>query len=241
MLLVLLSDSSCRNTWMHFEAGVSIGAGKKVLPVAIRGFSFEKLPFPLKNYQGRYARDLEGILLDLESASSATSSSVAKAAYLSELETAEARVTEKRVQVRACLPESEGCSTIYFEIENTGNTDVELLFLEVWIPKPLVTPNGSLPDYPPTITCRGEDSHTRVRLYAKDHPLGYTEALESVLTPSMGVRRLTQLPIKLTDNLEYRVMKQCSLRFHLHCRGLATDAEVVDVADIMQQRRSSDG
>jgi hypothetical protein len=52
VVLSLLSDESSAREWINYEAGVGDGSGAWVVPIAIKGYTFGKLDFPLKGFQG---------------------------------------------------------------------------------------------------------------------------------------------------------------------------------------------
>src|ERR1700674_3702230 len=60
IIMVLVSQESARREWINFEAGFGDGAGATVIPVAIKGFSFANLGFPLAGYNGREVGNIEG-------------------------------------------------------------------------------------------------------------------------------------------------------------------------------------
>jgi hypothetical protein len=134
VVLSLLSDESSAREWINYEAGVGGGAGARVVPIAIKGYTFDKLDFPLKGFQGRYPSDLEGILLDISQQIGKVSDAVDVAGYLAELRQAEDSLIYKNLIFRPIRTKLNCQPNLVFEIENKGNVDIELLFAEVCVP-----------------------------------------------------------------------------------------------------------
>lgn len=196
VLLVLVSQESARTAWVNFEAGFGRGNDATVIPIAIRDFTFERLPFPLAGINGRYINDLEGILYDISRATQRVAEPVDAAAYREAILAAEASVTYKSIIVTPYHSPGIG---LKFAIENNGNTDLDLLALEIWVPRQLVPnqwPRSAFAnvlsfDFPML------DGHPHVRAFysssISNHP-NAVESLRPVLTRSMG-RILPEYPV----------------------------------------------
>lgn len=66
--LLLLSESSVGRRWLNFEAGVGLGAGNLVIPLAVTGFSKGDVGHPLSELQARSlsdAEDVSGVIRDI--------------------------------------------------------------------------------------------------------------------------------------------------------------------------------
>lgn len=66
--LLLLSQGSVGRRWLNFEAGVGIGAGNLVIPLAVTGFPKEDVGHPLSELQARSLSDpddVSGMLSDI--------------------------------------------------------------------------------------------------------------------------------------------------------------------------------
>jgi len=131
VVLSLMSDESSPQEWINYEAGVGDGSGARVVPVAIKGYTFDKLDFPLKGFQGRYPSDIEGILLDISQQTGLVSGTVNVPAYLAELRKAEDSLIYKNLLFRPIRMQIGGHPFLVFELENLGNVDIDLLFAEV--------------------------------------------------------------------------------------------------------------
>jgi hypothetical protein len=132
VVIVLVSSGSRRRPWLAFEAGVGDGVDATVIPVGIRDFAWGKLEFPLLGYQGRSVEDLPSIVSDITRALKIPSEPVAQDAYSEELKTAEVSMAYKSLRVRPFVDPSKVSPC--FEIENLGNSDIELLMLDAWAP-----------------------------------------------------------------------------------------------------------
>jgi hypothetical protein len=130
VVLVLISSASHQRPWLSFEAGFGDGGGAIVIPVALKDFAWGTLQFPLAGYQGRSIEDLPSILADVSKALDLPSERQDLDAYLTEVHSAEAQMAYKNLVVRPFIRDFG----LQFEIENTGNTDLELLMLEVMVP-----------------------------------------------------------------------------------------------------------
>ncbi len=196
VLLVLVSQESAGTAWVNFEAGFGRGNNATVIPIAIRDFTFDRLPFPLTGINGRYISDIEGILYDISRATKRVGEPVDAAVYREAILAAEASVTYKSIIVTPYHSPGIG---LKFAIENNGNTDVDLLALEVWVPKQLVPNQWPRSAFANVLNFDFSmlDGHPHVRaLYSStisNHP-NAVESLRPVLTRSMG-RILPEYPV----------------------------------------------
>lgn len=234
VVIALVSDSSISREWINFEAGVGDGAGARVIPVAIRGFTFDKLPYPLKGFQGRYLHDIEGILMDIDQKTMLTAYTIDKARFLEDIEVAEASVTEQRIAIRPIL-EIRGDDSLTFEVENTGNIDIQLISLEVWIPHKLKSSGPHVPHYPPSLWCENKEGLYLVTYTTTWSTFNsHVRPLPEILTRSMGVRQLKsfRFPLNPVDECDPCL----TLEYQIHCRQFDTRREQSVLKDI---RRSS--
>jgi hypothetical protein len=130
VVIVLLSAESARRGWITFEAGVGIGEDALVIPVTLSRFTFSQLAYPLAGLQGRTIDDIGFVVDAIANKTGLTKSVIDVDAYLGEIAEAEEKVNYKSLFVE---PVFDGIS-LSFEIANTGNVDLELLMLEVFIP-----------------------------------------------------------------------------------------------------------
>jgi hypothetical protein len=228
--LVLLSDESASREWINFEAGVGDGSGAKVVPVAIKDYRFDKLDFPLKGFQGRYSGDIEGVLFDIDKATTRRAGSVDKAAYVDDLRKAEESVTYKSLLFRPFRTAVDGMPNLVFEVENAGNVDIDLIFAEFRLPKRICT--GSPPSRPPWLDVKMDPDSYVVRYRPSDSPTPTgLSALEPTITRSMGIRRLA-LHFPLKPDLDESEFAAAVIRYQIHGRNIETQPEKSTLGDI---------
>jgi hypothetical protein len=204
VVLVLLSHESRRRQWINFEAGYGGGAGAEVIPVSIRNFSLAKLEYPLVGFKGRSIDDIASILADITNKLSIPSERVDTDAYLLEIREAEARLVHKSLHVH---PFVRG-NSLWFELTNQGNTDIELLMLEAFVPKQYVSR-----DWPPGTSdfMHFEDARRRDNDYmwfactSNRGAFGNKKpSLRPILTPAMGTIVAAEMRIAVTqERLDY--------------------------------------
>lgn len=146
VVIVLISKESVARPWINFEAGVGIGSKGKVFPITIRGFRLGDLRPPL---QALHARDIHdpnsvvAIIRDVGEAVQRPPIQFDSAEFVDTLKEIEKRLSYKGIILRpfvgAILPDG---AEINFELSNTGNQDLELLEIEVFIPEALLSSNG---------------------------------------------------------------------------------------------------
>jgi hypothetical protein len=129
---------------------------------------------------------------------------------------------------------------LWFEIENLGNTDVELLFAEVTVSMRLKSSDWEPKGVPNQIdrTIRGPNSPTpmyNVRYWT--HPGAETERLVPVLTRSMGPITLKELRIKVTQLDDLSNERTFDVSFQLHVRGYDTRMETLHINHIERHPR----
>lgn len=232
VLLVLLSDESAGREWINFETGVADGSGAKVIPVAIKGYRFDKLDFPLKGFMGRYVADLEGILYDINRWTNRSALPLDKAAYLTEMTRAEESVMYKNLMFRPIRTTLRGHPKLMFELANTGNVDIDLLFAEVRFPHSIQAQQTVMQEAPPTLEIdRTPEGSILMRYYSVPnnvHP--DIRRLEPTITRSMGNRRLRDLrvPLKADSELDMSAV----IRYQIHAREMDTEPQTCILGDI---------
>jgi hypothetical protein len=232
VVLVLLSDESAAREWINFEAGVGDGSGAKVIPVAIKNYRFDKLDFPLKGFQGRYVGDLEGILYDIDQVTQRSASPLDKPAYLEAIKRAEESVTYRNLFFSPVRTAFNGSPSLMFEIENRGNTDIDLLFAEVHIPRQALDPNFPLSGFPPTLEVDTAGDLALFRYYSIHSDFRHNlRRLEPTITRSMGVRRLRDFRFPLKTEAEGLDLS-CVIWYQIHGREIDTEAEEKMLRDI---------
>jgi hypothetical protein len=227
VVLVLLSDESRTREWINFEAGVGKGADACVIPVAIRQFVLGKLRFPLAGLQGRLSEDLEGLIHDIESTCSVPAKQVDRLEYLEELRKAEDLVTYKSVILRPYLESTVSSANLKFEIRNQGNTDIDLLHLDVFVETSLFRLHGSPTALGPRDTSGVNINgltYMKIRLTALSELEG---RLEPVLTRSMGWVQLPYLDLSIHGSLEDLRQRQSPIFTQVYARHYDTKRESI--------------
>jgi hypothetical protein len=239
IILVLVSHESCTNAWVNFESGFCRGLTSTVVPIAIREFTFDKLKFPLAGFQGRYIADIEGILLAIGKATGRVSDAIDSVAYKEEILAAEASVTYKSLLVTPYLSPGEG---LKFSIENKGNTDIDLLQLDAWVPVELLPPQWTRK----TVLNVLQFDQTSVShwhcLYSSSVAANVTDiqSLRPVLTRSMG-RILPAYPcfpmvfptITINDWKEGPPpLRDLHIYYQVHARNYDTIRESMRIGDV---------
>ncbi len=226
-VLVLLSDESRTREWINFEAGVGKGADARVIPVAIRQFVLGKLRFPLAGLQGRISEDLEGLIYDVESTCGFQAKQVDRLEYLEELRKAEDLVTYKSVILRPYLESTGSSANLKFEIRNQGNTDIDLLHVDVFVETALFRLHGFPSALGPRDTSEVSINglpYMKIRLTALSEEEG---RLEPVLTRSMGWVQLPYLSLTFQDSLDGLKQRQLPVFTQIHARHYDTKRESI--------------
>jgi hypothetical protein len=232
VVIVLVSDESVSEEWINFEAGVGDGSGAKIIPVAITNYRFDRLDFPLKGFQGRYVGDLEGILYDIDQWTKRAAAAVDKAAYLHAMRKAEESVTYKSLLIRPVRTTFNGLPNLMFEIENKGNVDVDLLFIEVQLPRHILASGWNMQEAPPTLEVDYAGDRLLSRYYSIHNTVRpYVRRLEPTITRSMGVRRLHDLrfPLKAEGD---GPDPEAVIRYQIHGRDIDTEPEELRLCEI---------
>jgi hypothetical protein len=196
LVLVLVSHESRRRQWINFEAGYGGGAGAEIIPVSIRNFSLGKLEYPLAGFQGRSIDDIHSIVADISNTLGMTSDRVDIDAYLAAIREAEAKLIYKSLRV---WPFVQGIE-LNFELTNEGNTDVELIMLEVFVPHQYVIANSLYLRFMHyQIAMRSGIQYTHLACTSGRGAYGGVEpCLPPILTPSMETIRIRQMVVALT-------------------------------------------
>jgi hypothetical protein len=244
VVFVLVSGASRRRPWLAFEAGVGDGVDATVIPVGIRNFAWGRLEFPLFGYQGRSIDDLPSILSDITKAFKIPSEAMDHDAYLGEIRTAEASMAYKSVTVRPFVHHEN--FTVRFEIENRGNTDIELLMLEVWMPvECLYEPWGRRPAEQFVTTHMHVEVKWRdareYRWFACTSNRGAFGSkpwsLRPIITPAMGVTSVLGMDILLNRNLPRDSSEDWPIYFQIHAVDYPTEPDKITWQDLWTDSR----
>jgi len=229
--LVLVSHASRRRPWLSFEAGFGDGAGTEVIPVSVRGFSLGQLEFPLAGYQGHPIHDLPSILADITNRFHLPSEKPDLDSYLNEVRSAEANMAYKSLEVRPFVREN----SLMFEMENTGNTDIELLMLEVLVPRSYVSEHWN-PGLSPFMHFEekrlGDKDYVWFACTSRRGEFGVIKAsLRPIITPAMGVVEVEWMRIPITQGLGFSDMRAV-LYYQIHAVDYPTERERKILAEI---------
>ncbi len=236
VLLALVSDESKRREWINFEAGFAGGVGAAVIPVGIKNFPLSKLSFPMMGFNGRSVDDIEGLVYDIGRVTGLVGEAPDRLEFLKAVRSAEDALVYKSVVLRPYLERTPqpGELELRFEIYNQGNVDIDLLHVDIALPKVLKHPAWS----PFTEGARrvdmenyGGEEYTSIRLTAT---LDSPNRLEPVLTRSMGRVELKVLKCCLRSDFRSLHLHEQALPifFQVHARSYDTKRESVDIADL---------
>jgi hypothetical protein len=224
VVIILLSQESNRRPWLNFEAGMGVGGGIDVIPLTLTRFASSQAVFPIAGMQIYSIDDIGIVLNHISSATGLLPSVINNDAYIENIRRAEAALNYKSLVV---TPVVEG-QQLWFDIENVGNADLELLMLEITIPRA-----ATVRAWAPSQGV-GFDSWVRV-IDGKEHlwialysPRGsYTEIpplLRPILTPTMGKFR-PRYPIALADGYPIELGGLAMIEFQLHAVGYSTQRD----------------
>ncbi|MGO9009866.1 MAG: toll/interleukin-1 receptor domain-containing protein [Bryobacteraceae bacterium] len=227
VVLVLVSRESKAREWINFEAGFGEGSENLVIPVAIKNMSLGQLSYPLAGLQGRNIDDIGSILDDIGNGIGVQPATVDAKVYLTELQEAEAALIYKSLKVEP-VPEA---NWLRFDLENVGNVDLELLMLEVYIPRSLLPPNYSMGDVDVSTTSRDGKPYLSYRCYSNRGKCGRsTPVLRPIITPSMGkVRPPFEVAIR-TGLAPFE--RELRMFYQIHAIGYRTQEEERQIRDL---------
>lgn len=224
VILVLVSQESKGREWINFEAGFGEGMESLVVPVGIKHMSLGQIPLPISGIQARSIDDLGLILHDIGNRLNTTASVVDLKAYSEEIEEAEANLIYKSLTVQPVRQNEY----LFFDIQNVGNADLELLMLEVYFPADIAMPDvyyaGNL-----RRTIRNGTPYVSLSCYSNRGSCdGVIPVLRPVATPSMGT-------IRPAFNVRVKVLSEhenLSIFYQLHAVGYRTEEETCRLSDI---------
>jgi hypothetical protein len=232
VLIALLSDISVHRPWIPYEMGVAMGAKARVLPLTIRNSAPAKLPYPFAGFQVWSILDITSIMLEISQRIDRPYEAHTLGAYQEAIEAAEAKVTYKRFRIEPVLffqRNGNGEGHLRLEIENVGNADLDLLYLELLIPTDLKQPNWSVhtdSSIQHSNTWRGDNLYNHLMYSVL--PSSPT-SLFSTLTPSMGTRLLARPYFIFKRDLSF-TDQQKRIFYHLHVRGLSSEEDYTSYA-----------
>lgn len=224
--LILLSSMSVVRPWVNYEAGIADGGIYaqdilvRIIPIAIRNFTFDKLDFPLKGFQGRFLGNLQGLFLDLSSHGLILRPSFDFNDAIEKLSQAENDVNYKACLITPYMVKSSDYRFyLRFEISNVGTVDLDLLLFEVLVPSSLFAYEQPIDQI--GISVYIDRDWVTITLSAT----GPKPFLRQVLTPSMGIVKLNEIGIPLNVTPQSELSEY--INFRLHARNYTADMELV--------------
>ena len=235
IIIILVSQESARREWINFEAGFGDGVGATIIPVAIKDFSFTKLGFPLAGFNGREIGNIEGILLDITRETGLVADAIDTLQYREDVRVAEASLIYKSLIVEPYL---DG-QWIRFKITNNGNTDIELIMLEAWVPQAVYNHSEyvghalNLLDYRQASLGNVNYRYCSYTTIPAPNSAAIV-ALRQVLTPSMGTiypqYPMFKLMLPLPQDLD-----GLDVHYHIHARNYDTQRETIPLKNIVKE------
>jgi hypothetical protein len=229
-VLVVLSQESSRRPWINFESGFGVGSDALVILISLSRFTFSQLSFPLLGIQGRSVDEIGPIIDAVAGRVGRAPLKIDVDAYVRDMKEAEAKLIYKSLLVAPVL----GGNRLQFDITNIGNIDLELLMLEVLIPRELEGVEmfpGPMDGVDSCSVSRNGRAYRWVGLYSPRGVYGnVVPMLRPIITPSMGaVRPTPYLPIRRDAP---SAEQHQPIFFQIHAVGYTTEMERREFADI---------
>lgn len=241
-VISLLSRYSVNKRWINFEAGYTLGGGKRLVPMLFRGLRAEEVGTPLAQLHVRELLDevaVRVLLSIISEQTGLTSNSHADIpTFIHTLERIEVMLPVRALEVRPIVtPQPFNEPLLRFWVENTGNMDVELVEIEVRIPRCIIAPSYTPIDIPGVFRAEYTGHPGDETLILREFPLdgsldrayGKRFTLPRIIPPSWSPR--------LSDSLKIVVKRQAadfakSVSCKVVARGLRTEAKGWEFADI---------
>jgi hypothetical protein len=243
-VIILLSRHSVDRRWINFEAGIAIGAGRPLLPFAIRGLQPIEVGLPLSHRHIRQLSDavsLEALVRDVaELTKSPLQQDLMNAeSFAMEINDIQARLPVKGILLEPFIHYQRGQHPLLrVKLSNTGNMDVELIELEVCIPRAVILPNWT-PINVPNIICTEllRDDDTELMAIretpfdgAVDARYGAVQPLPRVISPYWTPRLSSHLRVPLKE--EETRSSAAIVRYKVVARGVFTEVGRIRLRDI---------
>lgn len=249
VVIVLISRESVARPWINFEAGVGIGSTGKVFPIAIRGFSIGDLRPPLQALHARDIHDpssLVAIIRDVGESIQRTPSQFDSVTFVNRINEIENRLSYKGIVLTPLVSTTwHDAAEISFELSNTGNLDLELIEIEVFIPRSLISPSS-----PQTYDANYIDTRTvneggvnYYRMTYKNYQgppniyFGITEPLPIVFTTSMAPRVFKHFRTRIRTELS-NAERSMTIRYQVHVRNFKTEMIELSVARLLSTTKN---
>jgi hypothetical protein len=192
------------------------------------------MSWPLLGIQGRSVDEIGAILDDIRNRFGVGIAEIDTKAYAQEMEEAESKVVYKSLTVELVTEDSG----LQFDIQNTGNVDLELLMFEVYVPRLILSGNTSLPHNADVRNVqRSGIDYAAIACYSNRGVCGgYAVMLRPIITPSMGkIRPKFAIPLRRDIDKAYR---DWPVYYQIHALGYRTEEEQCKVSDIASWVRS---
>jgi hypothetical protein len=177
--------------------------------------------------QARSIDDFGLILDDIANRFGKPADPVDMKAYAQELEEAEAKLIYRSLKVEPLL----SGRYMTFDITNVGNVDLELLMLEVYIPKQMATRIANYVTLDAREVLRDKSPYVAYSCYSNRGVTGSIQpVLRPVITPSMGtIRPSIQVPLHTDPDPSFGDLP---IYYQIHAVGYRTEEEHRRLADV---------
>ena len=135
---MLLSPESAEKPWISFEAGFGQGQKSRVVPLLLRGLSFDAVQYPLKGLQGYYLQQLSDVLKEISRRMGVPMGAVDLDAASEEIKQIQAVLPARKLFLELRPTLSYPKWNCEFLIGNNGNRDVEPLEVSILIPSAIL-------------------------------------------------------------------------------------------------------
>ena len=244
VVIVLISPESVDRPWINFEAGVGVGSNDKVFPVAIRGFRLADLRPPLHALHARGIHDpnsVEAVIRDIGYAIETKPNEIDAESFTRDIQRIESRLTYKGIRLTPFIGTRwDDAAEINFELSNTGNQDLELFEIEVWIPETLISPTAFN-----TFDRNYIDATTAIKngmryfkMTYKDYAgspnmyFGVTEPLPRLVTTSMSPRVFKNFKTRIKTKLSESELAMM-IHHQVHVRGYKTEMNEISARELL--------
>jgi hypothetical protein len=203
VVVVLLSRYAIDRRWINFESGLALGANVRMLPLTIRGFHPGDVGLPLSQFHARTLSDaLEGVIHAIADATDSKIIRTEASDFIEQLTQIEANLPVKSILLEP-FPEhgTDGNRWLRFRLSNIGNRDVELIEVEVCVPKSIFDPSYHVKAIPNARTIEWRMHEGTEHLIIREQPFeGAFEKLLPTLSPGEKAQILKWVVQELGDS-----------------------------------------
>lgn len=250
VVIVLISKESVDRPWVNFEAGVGAGSNSKIFPVAIRGFNLGDLKPPLQPLQARYinnADSIQAVIRDVGVTINKRPQAFEAESFVAKIQALESRLHYKGIVLKPFNAGKIGDAwDINFELSNTGNQDLELIKIEVFIPESLISSqafmsfDGNYID----ISTLAIDNIRYLKMTYKIYEgtpnlyFGNTEPLPRYFTNSMPPLVFRNFRTRIRRDLTEAELSMM-IRHQVYVRGFNTEMQEITVRALLNTQNPS--